>query len=148
MQILSYSFQLSRPRQVTREAIVRLENEIRQLPQESIEPVHRFSEGVYAREITIPAGCVLTGKVHKTVHLNIISKGDITVWTEEGMKRIKAPFTLVSQPGTKRVGYAHEDTVWTTIHGTHETDLEKLEQDLIEPEQIEYQGDFKWLGSQ
>lgn len=127
---------------------MRLEEKMLDMPQFEIEPVHRFSDGLYAREITIPKGCLLTGKVHKTVHLNIISKGDITVWTEEGMKRVQAPFTMVSKPGTKRVGYAHEDTVWTTIHGTHETDLDKLERDLIESDMIEYQGAPKWLGSQ
>jgi hypothetical protein len=134
------------PTKISRDKIIRLEQEMREMDQVQIETKHRFSEGIYAREITIPKGCLLTGKVHKTVHLNIISKGDITVWTEEGMKRVQAPYTMVSQPGTKRVGFAHEETVWTTIHGTHETDLDTLERDLIEPEMIEYQGDMKWLG--
>lgn len=80
----------------------------------------------------IPAGTVATGKVHKTLHLNILSQGDVSVLTEDGMKRIQAPCTIVSPPGTKRAVYAHTDVVWTTIHGTHETDLEKLEADLIE----------------
>jgi hypothetical protein len=38
---------------------------------------------------------------------------------------------MVSRPGTKRVGYAHEDTIWTTIHATEETDMEKVEKELI-----------------
>jgi hypothetical protein len=120
-----------------REQIVMLENFMREQPQVDISPVHHFADGIYAREITIPAGTLLTGKVHKTEHLNIVSKGDITVWTEHGMKRVQAPFTMVSKPGTKRVGYAHEDTVWTTIHATKETDLDKLEAELIEPLAIE-----------
>ena len=131
---------------ISKDKIARLEQHMLEMEQTPIETKHRFSEGVYAREITIPKGCLLTGKVHKTVHLNIISKGDITVWTEDGMKRVQAPYTMVSRPGTKRVGFAHEETVWTTIHGTHETDLEALERDLIEPEMIEYQGEMKWLG--
>lgn len=96
-----------------------------------IETNHHFAPGVYCREVVIPKGTTLTGKIHKTEHLNVISKGDITVWTEDGMKRIKAPAMIVSKPGIKRVGFAHEDTVWTTIHPTHETDLEKLEAQLI-----------------
>ncbi len=113
--------------------ILALEDAILAMPETHIhiEPKHYFSDGVYAREIIIPAGTTLTGKIHKTEHLNIISKGEITVWTDEGMKRIKAPFTMVSKPGMKRVGYAHTDTVWTTIHGTQEKDLEKLEELLI-----------------
>jgi len=120
-------------RQVTRGQIDRLEDAMRAMPQIVIEPKHYFADGLYAREITIPKGATLTGKIHRTVHLNIISQGDITVLTEHGLQRIKAPATIISQPGTKRVGYAHEDTVWTTIHGTAETDLDKLEEILIAP---------------
>lgn len=102
-------------------------------PQVEIEPVHYFAHGLYAREITIKAGTLLTGKIHRTEHLNIISRGRIIVWTEDGMREVSAPFTMVSRPGTKRVGYAIEDTVWTTIHATEERDLEKLEIELIAP---------------
>lgn len=99
-----------------------------------IEPVHHFADGLYAREITIPAGTLLTGKIHKTRHLNIVSAGEITVWSAgEGSRRIRAPFTFVAEPGSRRVGFAHEDTVWTTVHATHETDLGRLEGELIEP---------------
>lgn len=107
---------------------------VRECVPVEIEPVHRFAQGIYAREITIPAGTLLTGKIHRTQHLNVISAGDISVWTEgEPVRRIKAPYTFVAEPGTRRVGYAHADTVWTTIHATTETDLERLEATLIEP---------------
>src|SRR5207244_83087 len=88
----------------------------------------------YAREILIRAGTVLTGKVHSTEHLNIVSQGRIIVWTEDGMKEVAAPCTLVSRPGTKRVGFALEDTVWTTIHANPQnlTDLAALEAALID----------------
>jgi hypothetical protein len=116
-----------------RDKIDQLEALMRREPQVEIEPVHHFANGLYAREITIRAGTLLTGKIHRTEHLNIISKGRIIVWTEDGMREVSAPFTMVSRPGTKRVGYALEDTVWTTIHATAETDLEKLEVELIAP---------------
>lgn len=117
----------------SREQIVKLEHFIAEnLPLMEIEPVHHFADGIYARELRIPAGTVLTGKVHKTEHLNILSQGKITVWTEEGMKTVEAPYTIVSKPGTKRAGYAHTDCVWTTIHGTALRDLDELEAALIE----------------
>jgi hypothetical protein len=105
------------------------------LPPVEIEPVHYFADGTYAREITIPAGTLLTGKIHKTEHLNVISKGMIAVWSpNEEVRYIRAPFTFVAKPGTRRVGLAYEDTVWTTIHATGgETDLGALEALLIEP---------------
>jgi hypothetical protein len=115
-----------------RELILEIETRMRELPgQMELEPTHHFSKGIYARELRIPAGTLLTGKIHKFENLNIISQGDISVVTEDGVKRIQAPCTLVSPPGTKRIGYAHTDTVWTTIHATEETDLEALEAELI-----------------
>lgn len=109
-----------------------LESQIEKLPQAECPVRHLFAPGIYAREMTIPAGVVLTGAVHRTEHLNIVSKGRITVSTDDGMKEVCAPFTFVSKPGTKRVGYAHEETVWTTIHATTTTDLDALVEELTE----------------
>lgn len=115
----------------------RLEAAMRQHEQIEIEPVHRFADGLYAREITIPAGTLLTGKIHRARHLNIISRGDISVWSAgEPVRRIRAPFSFVADAGARRVGFAHEETVWTTVHATRETDLTKLEAELIEPRTI------------
>ena len=117
-----------------RQKILMIEDAIRNVEQIDLKVVHHFAPGVYARELHVPKGVMLTGKIHRTEHLNILSKGKITVFTEDGgTKTLTAPCTLVSTPGTKRVGYAHEDTVWICIHPTDETDLEKLEADLIAP---------------
>ncbi len=121
-----------------REKVFAIEDEIRKLPPVNFNEKHYFSPGVYAREITIPKDTVLTGKIHKYAQLNIVSKGELSVLTEDGIKRVKAPFTIVSPPGTKRIAYAHEETVWTTIHGTNETDLEKLETHFIAQTEEEY----------
>lgn len=135
-----------------RAKLQRLESEMLKCEQVEIQVKHIFSEGLYAREIFIPKGTLLTGKIHLTEHLNIISQGDISVLTEHGMKRIKAPCAIVSSAGIKRAGYAHEDTVWTTIHATNETDLEKLEAELIAPdyaaldETLKIAGDLLCLG--
>ena len=116
---------------VTREKILALQSEVAKLPQVEMPLRHFFSNGVYARELTIPAGTVVVGKIHKYAQINILSKGDISIATEEGIRRVQAPYTVVSPPGTKRVGYAHEETVWTTISRTDETDLELIEKELI-----------------
>jgi hypothetical protein len=119
-----------------RDAIKHAEASILECDQTEIDPVHYFCDGLYAREITIPAGTVLTGKIHSKEHINIISKGKIAVATEAGYKEIEAPATIVSMPNTKRIGYAIEDTVWTTIHANPACteDLEQLEQELIHSE--------------
>lgn len=104
-----------------------LEGEMRKCEQISIPVRHHFSPGVYAREITIPAGTLLTGRVHKFSQLNILSGGTISVLTQHGMQQVEAPFTIVSPPGTKRVAYAHTDCTWTTILATEEKDPDVIE---------------------
>lgn len=95
---------------------------------------HTFGPGFYARTIEIPADCAIIGKIHRTRHSNLLSKGRIVVFTEDGgQQELEAPHVFVAEPGTKRAGYALTDTVWTTIHITDETDLEKLEAELIAP---------------
>lgn len=104
--------------------------------QVEFETHHHFADGWYARQIVIPAGSVLIGKIHRTRHMNIVQRGLITVATEEGVLTIdarEAPYVFWAEPGTKRAGWAHEETVWTTLHMTDETDLVKLEAQLIAP---------------
>ncbi|GFO60951.1 hypothetical protein GMST_32760 [Geomonas silvestris] len=116
---------------VSHEQVLALEKALVAMPQVEITPVHYFAEGLYAREILIPAGTCLTGKIHLAEHVNIISKGRISVLTEDGVKTISAPATLVSKPGIKRAGYAHEDTVWTTIHACEAETVEEAEVALV-----------------
>lgn len=101
--------------------------------------VHRFIEGVYARELLIPAGVAVIGKLHKYERICIISGGDCTFVTEFGTRRVKAPFSEVFPPGTKTAVYAHTDVTWTAIHGVHERDLDALESKLIAPSHEAYQ---------
>lgn len=115
-----------------RAKVLHLERKIAEQPQVDCPVKHYFAPGIYAREMTIPAGVVLTGAVHKTEHLCIISKGRISVSTDEGVREFAAPCTFVSKAGAKRAGYAHEETVWTTIHATDETDLDKLCEELTD----------------
>lgn len=99
---------------------------------------HHFAEGVYGRELFIPKDTILTGKIHKYTQLNVLVKGELSVLTEEGVKRVKPPFIIVSPAGTKRIAIAHEDSIWLTVHGTHETDLEKIEAHFIAQDEAEY----------
>jgi hypothetical protein len=115
-----------------------IEREMLKFQQIEIPVKHHFSQGVYAREIFIPKGTLVTGKIHKYQQLNIMSQGELSVLTQDGVVRVKAPLTIVSPPGTRRIAYAHEDTVWTTIHGTDETDLEKIEAHYIAKDEQEY----------
>lgn len=115
-----------------RDGIKDLETQMKEMPNQLELPLkHHFSKDLYGRELLIPAGTLLVGKIHKHQSLNILASGDISLLTEEGTKRVQAPYIVVSQPGIKRVGYAHTDCVWITVHATKETDLEKIEDEVI-----------------
>ena len=126
------------------EKILILESEMRKLPQLDLKVTHHFAPGVYVRELFIPAGTLLIGKIHKTEHMNIILMGQISIADAvsdiAGSKVIDAPHIMVSKPGTKRAGYAHKDTIWVTIHPTKETDLKKIEADVIAKDFSEIKG--------
>ena len=94
----------------------------------------KYGCGMYARELFIPKGGLIVGKIHKRPHLNIVLKGKISVLSEKGKHYFEAPCILPSSPGDKRIGYAEEDTVWVTIHITEhlgEEQLEAIEDDVI-----------------
>ena len=121
---------------VSREAIAMLEEKMIERfgagENEDVFPlIHRFANNVYAREILLPAGTLVIGKIHKHAHLNIITVGRVAVLTEFGVDEFTAPHTFISKAGTKRVVYAYENTVWTTIHGTEHTTHGDAENDII-----------------
>ena len=92
---------------------------------------HYFAPGVYAREMWMPKDCLITGKIHKTEHLNMLSQGHVSVSNQGEYIEMVAPYTFVSRIGTKRAIYAHEDSTWTTIHATDLTDPDEIEAEII-----------------
>lgn len=124
------------PANPTYEQLKALEGEIAKLPTAECPVEHHFADGIYGREMFIPAGTVLTGKIHRHSTLNILIQGDITVTTPEGMRRIQAPAVFVSPPYTKKAGFAHTDVRWINVHPTKFTDLSAIEAKFIVPEEF------------
>lgn len=129
---------------IDRAKVIAFENILKEYPQLELKVIHHFSKGVYARELHIPAGTILTGEIHKFENLNILSKGCIQVLTENGMQEVEAPFTVVSPAGTKRVARALTDCVWTTIHGTELKDVNEIKQIFIAADEDEW---LEFIGS-
>lgn len=139
--------EFSLPEAPSRDQILRLQDEMIAMRTAAGLPAtvdsecpltHYFAPGLYAREIFLPAGVLVVGKIHRHAHVNTISKGRVVVATEFGTTELVAPCTFVSQPGTKRVVLAHEDTIWTTYHPTEETDLDRIEDYVIAPTFADY----------
>lgn len=103
-------------------------------PSVDLPVKHYFSDGVYVREIFMPKGSLVVGKIHKTRHLNIISKGSCKVVTPTRTIEIVAPYTFESYEGEVKAVIMHSDVVWSTVHVTEETDLEVIEEHTIAKE--------------
>lgn len=134
--LVSFEQLASLDKESLKEFFVKLEEKMKSLPEEQdvteeIPIVHHFSKDVYAREMRQAKGILVLGKIHQYENLCIISQGEVSVLSVDGVKRLKAPYTFVASPGAQRVIYAHEDSIWTVVHGTSETDLEKIEEKFI-----------------
>jgi hypothetical protein len=111
-----------------------LEVALAHMPRVELPVTHRFTKGMYIREIQIPAGTMLTSMTHKTEHPFVISEGAIKVTSDnEGSVIYEAPHTGITKPNTRRALHALTDVVWTTFHVTELTDVEKICEEILEP---------------
>ena len=133
---------VKRPPEEIRAAIMRFEKVIEKLSgaffsENNVCPLkHSFANGVYVREIFMPKGLIIVGKIHKYAHPNFLMQGEVLVVTEhDDVQHLIAPFSMISQAGTKRVVFTLQDTVWITIHVTDKTDktstIAEIESDIV-----------------
>jgi hypothetical protein len=119
------------------EIVDNIEAAMMQFPDELIDGplVHKFTDGMYIREIFMPAGSLWTSKIHKTEHPYVVSYGKVAVSIDaQEWYEITAPYTSITKPGTRRVLYILEDCIWTTFH---RIDGMKSEYNDLSEEEIE-----------
>lgn len=95
---------------------------------------HSFVPGAYARSLWRPKGTLIVGKTHKFACFTFLMSGRLAVWENGLAREIVAPAFWVSEAGSKKVTFAQEDSLLITVHPTAETDLDKIESELIVPE--------------
>lgn len=128
-----------------------LESALRQQPaalREAFEPeiVDHWAPGLYAREMRVKAGTVVTSKIHKHAGLSILSKGRMALYLENGTtKEVTAGFHIVAPAGTRRAALVLEDAVWTCMHPTELTDIELIERHFIAQDMGEF---IEWAKGQ
>ena len=128
----------------TRDKLYAIEAELLKFPQVECPLRHYFIPGMYAREVTIPEGALVTGVTYKYPQINILSHGRMRVMIEDDIHEIEAPYTVVSDRGIKRIAFAVTQCVWTTILQTHLTDIDEIEKEFFAYSEQEYQDFLKW----
>ena len=126
-------------RDVFREGIMSIEKKMMDIPSvlkgkeldKFVKLRHSFTKGCYIREVFALKGQLIITKIHKVQHPYFILTGDISIMTKDGFKRVKAPHYGITEAGTKRIVYVHEDCWFITVHVTNETDLDKIETEVI-----------------
>lgn len=124
-----------------RERMARLTSAMLSMDQIDIPIKHTFAPGMYVREMVMPKGSLIVGKIHKHDHIIIVSSGDCTVYSKDGLQRLKGPCTATYTAGTQRAIYAHEDTIWHNIHAVESDDIAEVEDYLVTDEYT----DNEWL---
>lgn len=109
-----------------------MQSALAKLPQVEMPLTHRFTPGLYVRQIFMPKGTLVISKIHKTEHPFVCLNGHAAVWIEGvGIEQVRAGHIGITKPGTRRILWMHEDTVWVTFHPTDKTDLKEIEDDVI-----------------
>ena len=102
---------------------------------------HTFADGIYVRQMSMGVGTVVVGAIHKHLHVWFLLAGNISVVTENTIEDYVAPCYVVAKPGTKRVIYANEDSIFVNVHKnpTNSQDIDWLEKEIVAKNRGEYE---------
>lgn len=77
---------------------------------------HVFTDGLYIREFTMPAGSVILSRIHRFEHPFFVRKGRVIVVTHDDRKLYVGGDFGITFPGCQRILLNQEETVWVTVH--------------------------------
>ncbi len=107
-----------------KESVKGLVSGLKSLDNDNTEIKNYHANGSYVREMFIPKGTCVVGRVHKWECVNILLSGTIAIVDNDGNKKVMtAPAIFVSRPGHQKIGYAIEDTRWLNTFSCKEEDI-------------------------
>ncbi len=94
---------------------------------------HTFADGIYVRQMDMKAGSAVVGAIHNHLHVWFLLTGKLNVATEESIEEFISPCYVLASPGSKRVIYAVEDSIFVNIHKNPKNikDIEILEKEIV-----------------
>lgn len=122
-------------------SIVSLENEIKKLDQAHLPEWDGLLGDLYVRQLFIPKGVALTSRVYKKSYVDLMISGKITITDSNGTYDLEGFNLLEGVPGRKRAGFAHEDTLWITVHSPE--DVKESPKEDISLETIDQYLEYK-----
>ncbi len=97
-----------------------------------------FAPGIYARELFMPKGHIITSLIHNQDSFVFVLYGSAQVVSEQNMGEvITGPCMLRTVEGTKRILRILEDTLWVGVFATDKTDPNELFDELIRDDHLD-----------
>ena len=94
---------------------------------------HTFADGIYIRQMDMETGSVVIGAIHNHLHVWFLLTGHLAVATEDSIEEFIAPCYVLAKPGSKRVIYAMEESIFVNVHKNPNNikDIKKLEDEIV-----------------
>lgn len=94
---------------------------------------HTFADGIYIRQMDMKSDSIVIGAIHNHLHVWFLLTGHLMVVTEDTTEEFIAPCYVLATPGSKRVIYAMEDSIFVNIHKNPNNikDIKKLEDEIV-----------------
>ena len=100
---------------------------------DEIPITHKFADGIYIRQMNMKAGQIVVGATNKHLHVWFLMTGRVLINNNGEKIEHVAPCYTISNPGSKRVIYAVEDSIFVNVHKnpTNTKDIKELEKRII-----------------
>jgi len=106
---------------------------------------HSFADQVYIRQMNLKKDYVIVGAIHNHLHAWFLMSGKVIINNNGEKVEHIAPCYTVSQPGSKRLIYAVEDSVFVNVHKnpSNTKDIKELENEIVSMTIDEYNNKTK-----
>mgnify|MGYP000126617364 FL=1 len=108
---------------------------------EQLPITHNFADQIYLRQMNMSKDQLVVGAFHNHKHIWFLMTGRVSIKSDEEIVEHVAPCYTVSEPGTQRFIYAHEDSIFINIHKNPDntTNIKELEKTIVSLNKKEYE---------
>jgi len=108
---------------------------------EQLPITHNFADQIYLRQMNMSKDQLVVGAFHNHKHIWFLMTGRVSIKSDEKIVEHVAPCYTVSEPGTQRFIYAHEDSIFINIHKNpnNTTNIKELEKTIVSLNKEEYE---------
>ena len=113
-------------------------NSIAEVPDIPIS--HFFADQIYIRQMNMKQDQIVVGAIHNHLHVWFLMKGRVIINNNGEIVEHIAPCYTISEPGSKRLIYALEDSIFVNVHKnpSNTKNIEELEKDIVSFNTEEY----------